>query len=753
MLSSDQNVPPASTETTINNEQTSMNLLSVRLLTDIETVMEQLYLLNQEERLLDKELDKQLQIHPQQMMEKIEFSRPVISTLRKESLDLQKVITDTDQLAEKISKKVRLLDVEQSRVKDTLKLLEDVQLINMCSQGVIKTIQEKDYEEAANFIHIYLNNFDLKQLKLVFETKDETDIEPDPLQVLSQSQRSVKDMITVEFDNAVSNGKQEEIFRYIRLFPKIGEPLLGLDKLGSYFTGLISTQCRDNMKTQPKDGQTFFANLLTKLFESTANIVDQQQNFITKEFGSSTWILFLLQKLHRQAELQASIILDNFIEKASIQRKLYDIKQIKQQQSTILASSLGTNNPDSKSGELMDFRELDLVLDEIALISQRTVYFSRFIKSRAKREIDQLEKPKLEFQELLKDYDKDGVSNVNKLSQRVEELMNDYLIMEEFYIKKGVEKAIKLDKFEAGNLTSSCVDDVFFLLKRSTLRCLQSFNIETLGVFMTNLGKILDVDYLQIFKKKLQNFNNLESKENKFGCMILINDIDLSLDYIYKLSLEVQNFVLKGIVGVGEFEKERMKASLTLFEEFGKNFQQVIKTWIEILYNQSLKMKCRNLLTDSLNNIKYQINEDEFRQISAEELFLKKFKSKNLCKELEKIIFSNFKFSSFGGLRFDKDVRGLMKFFGEGGEVFGEFEVEEEDYSKKGENYFESYKEIFLRLNQISQILNLEKVDEIFDIWGVGGVIVKWRLTSNEVKKVLALRPDFSLDEIKKLKL
>jgi len=59
----------------------------------------------------------------------------------------------------------------------------------------------------------------------------------------------------------------------------------------------------------------------------------------------------------------------------------------------------------------------------------------------------------------------------------------------------------------------------------------------------------------------------------------------------------------------------------------------------------------------------------------------------------------------------------------------------------------------FTRLTQIITILNLESLSEISEYWGPNTGSITWRLTPSEVRKILALRTDFRLEEIKRVKL
>lgn len=62
-------------------------------------------------------------------------------------------------------------------------------------------------------------------------------------------------------------------------------------------------------------------------------------------------------------------------------------------------------------------------------------------------------------------------------------------------------------------------------------------------------------------------------------------------------------------------------------------------------------------------------------------------------------------------------------------------------------------REKFSRLNQITTLLSLDKLNEIHDYWDTSVNNITWRLTPNEVRQTLSLRSDFKQEDIKKLKL
>ena len=53
------------------------------------------------------------------------------------------------------------------------------------------------------------------------------------------------------------------------------------------------------------------------------------------------------------------------------------------------------------------------------------------------------------------------------ISRAVQELLGHYIMLERYFLSESVSKAVAMDTTVEGSLTSSVVDDVFFLVKKS----------------------------------------------------------------------------------------------------------------------------------------------------------------------------------------------------------------------------------------------------------------------------------------------
>ena len=68
-----------------------------------------------------------------------------------------------------------------------------------------------------------------------------------------------------------------------------------------------------------------------------------------------------------------------------------------------------------------------------------------------------------------------AVSDLVKCSQ---ESLGDYIALEQFFMSENVKLAISLDSSEQDQLTTSMLDDVFFIVKKCIGRVISSQNVD-----------------------------------------------------------------------------------------------------------------------------------------------------------------------------------------------------------------------------------------------------------------------------------
>ncbi|KAG0365226.1 Golgi transport complex subunit 4 [Gamsiella multidivaricata] len=744
---------------------------SLTNLTDIQECLRQLEL---EETKVDADLDELLSEREdlEASLDKLEVLEPQLGSLQQESKSLVKIISDTSGLAESISVKVRQLDLEQSRVQMAIKHVEDVQELKFCISGILRAMELSDHEDAARHMHKALG-FDKNILEGSFaEISVPSASNPEyPTVILENAKAKLLDIISTEFENAVQRQSEEDITRYFKLFPLLGEEQVGLDKYSKFVCAIVSGKAQASLVGPPKS-PTFYADTLIRLFESIAIIVDQHQPVVEKYYGPGK-MLRVIQRLQEESDIRSRKILEAFEEEREISRKVGEIKSFRDPKRNLIAPAGSIRSLTPQPGmsgsqqaavpEVIDPRELDINLNEMVLISQRAHLYNRFLESRAKLEIEHLEQGHQVGDSLVDKprnlYSESGLLRVSGLSRKVEEIIDYYLAIEEFFLRRSVDKAMKISEDDFGSKTSSCVDDVFYILKKTISRAVYTSNVECMGAMINFIKSTLEMDYISVFQKNMAGvFSSGDTKEARFQYMLLLNNINVSVDYLEKLTAEIEQESASTFTSLSEHTLAKAKAVLSGLTGSSSKFKQILNLGIEELFERTLKPRLRPLLQDSYKEIKYVVTDEEYAEQEALNSFVHRFMSgfdtliepfkltltednynqvianavTSLTKTWEKIIFQT-KFNKMGAIRFDKDLRAVGFYL----VSLTSFPVREK----------------LTRLNQMAMLLDLEELEDLYEIWGNNSGAITWRLTDAEVRRVLNSRTDFHPEDVARLKL
>jgi hypothetical protein len=195
---------------------------------------------------------------------------------------------------------------------------------------------------------------------------------------------------------------------------------------------------------------SFYADAITALFENVALIINQHQPMVKAHYGPGS-MLRVIQRLQEETDTQSLRILERYSQDRKIDRRVSEIRTVGLSQlrsptlTRLNTSSNAASSPSlppqepSVTNPLLDPRELDSSSNELAVMSHHSVLFHRFLESRAKEELQAITDP----DEFWKDsnrklYDSNGLLTMSRLSKRVSDLLESYLIMEEYLLRRSV---------------------------------------------------------------------------------------------------------------------------------------------------------------------------------------------------------------------------------------------------------------------------------------------------------------------------
>uniref|UniRef100_A0A8C5KGU9 Conserved oligomeric Golgi complex subunit 4 n=1 Tax=Jaculus jaculus TaxID=51337 RepID=A0A8C5KGU9_JACJA len=645
-----------------------------------------------------------------------------------------------------------------NRLYQAIQRADDILDLKFCMDGVQTALRNEDYEQAAAHIHRYLC-LDKSVIELSRQGKEGSMIDAN-LKLLQEAEQRLKAIVAEKFAIATKEGDLPQVERFFKIFPLLGLHEDGLSKFSEYLCKQVATKAEENLllvlgsDMSDRRAAVIFADTLTLLFEGIARIVETHQPIVETYYGPGR-LYTLIKYLQVECDRQVEKVVDKFIK----QRNYH-------QQFRLVQNNLIRNSATEK----IEPRELDPILTEVTLMNARSELYLRFLRKRISSDFEvgdsmASEEVKQEHQKCL-----DKLLNNCLLSCTMQELIGYYITMEEYFMRETVNKAVALDTYEKGQLTSSMVDDVFYIVKKCIGRALSSSNIDCLCAMINLATTELEADFRNVLCNKLQmGFPATTLQDIQRGVTSAVN--------IMHSSLQQGKFDTKGIESTDEAKLSFLSDCTKLFSQgiggeqaqakfdsclsdlaaVSNKFRDLLQEGLAELNSTAVKPQVQPWINTFLS-VSHNIEEEEFNDYEANDPWVQQFilnleqqmaefkaslspviydsltglMTSLVAVELEKVVLKS-TFNRLGGLQFDKELRSLIAYL----TTVTTWTIRDK----------------FARLSQMATVLNLERVTEILDYWGANSGPLTWRLTPAEVRQVLALRIDFRNEDIKRLRL
>ncbi|KAJ7951380.1 Conserved oligomeric Golgi complex subunit 4 [Quillaja saponaria] len=717
----------------------------VRTLTDVGAMTRLLHECIAYQRAIDLDLDNLLSQRSDLDKQLIQLQRSseVLEIVKSDSDYMLSNVSSTCDLADNVSRKVRELDLAQSRVRSTLLRIDAIVERGNCLEGVNKALDIEDYESAAKYVQTFL--------QIDAEYKDSGSDQRDRLMA---SKKQLEGIVRKKLSAAVDQRDHPTILRFVRLYSPLGLEEEGLQVYVGYLKKVVGVRSRlefENLvelmehrnvgSDNTNQNQVNFVGCLTNLFKDIVLAIEENDEILRSLCGEDG-IVYAICELQEECDSRGSLILKKYME----YRKLPKLSsEINAQNKNLVAVGGVSEGPDP--------REVELYLEEILSLMQLGEDYTEFMVSKIKG---------------LSSVDPELVPRATKafrsgsFSKVVQDITGFYVILEGFFMVENVRKAISIDEHVPDSLTTSMVDDVFYVLQSCLRRAISTSNISSVIAILSGASSLLSNEYQEALQQKIGE-TNLGAKlflggvrVQKTGTEIAtsLNNIDVSGEYVLKLKHEIEEQCAE--VFPAPADREKVKSCLSELTDMSNTFKQVLNAGLEQLVKDVMP-RIRPVL-DSVATISYELSEAEYadnevndpwvqRLLHAVETnvsWLQSLMTANnydsfvhlvidfIVKRLEVIMMQK-RFSQLGGLQLDRDARALVSHF-----------------SSMTQR---TVRDKFARLTQMATILNLEKVSEILDFWGENSGPMTWRLTPAEVRRVLGLRVDFKPEAIAALKL
>uniref|UniRef100_A0A0R3RI04 Conserved oligomeric Golgi complex subunit 4 n=1 Tax=Elaeophora elaphi TaxID=1147741 RepID=A0A0R3RI04_9BILA len=661
---------------------------------------------------------------------------------------------------------VLTLDVAKGRVVECLQRASDLMDLHTCADGVRSAIEQEDYELAARHIHKFLTlDTTIFRMGDHGEAKDVGQSMGKSYEILREAANEMKSIIEKRFDQAVVDNDVASIQRFFKLFPLLNEHAKGIKRIGDYLCVEIHQFAERNYKvmlaggTDDKRINVLYADALTMLFEAVAREIQVYEPLIGSSYGPDK-LLSLIEILQRECDKEAERIIVAFIKNRQFDSKAKMVEKI-------------TRNSDKHVLDKIDALELDVLLSEVTMMHTRTHLYWRYLRRRlnmANMKTDEQQK-ELDEDQMNDEYKrlseearaKQKRERSNKLDDlvlrsllgtRMQELLGQYVLMEQFYMTESVAKAMTMDLKEVDSLTSSMLDDVFFIIRKCVRRSLSSLSVDCTCAVLNNGVTALEADFLKYIFQDIKSgypgagwtaeaYQTAQTAYNVIQHGKMVTDSGPE---------KLKEAFLTALNNVNELEKGKLENAISQLDDLVRKFDSSANVGVDKLCASAFRPKLKPVMELYLS-VTHTPSENEFADFEAEDPFMDNFIATldrqlaafepllipvnyqellvAVCAEVsmqfERVIMKSV-YNRLGGLQLDKDFRSLSSYLTN---VAGWI-----------------VREKCARLSQIVSIINVDSVGEAEECFHQLQHH-NLTLTSDEAMKALVLRIDLSSDAIK----
>lgn len=516
-------------------------LEQIKSLTDIGAMNRLLHESIAYERSIDSELETLLsQRHDlEKKLIGLHKSSEVLEYVRSDSDQMLASVRSTCALADHVSGKVRELDLAQSRVQATLARIDVIVDRTSCIDGAKQSLEVEDYESAAKYVGRFLElDAQYKSTSTEGTTAREGEnaagaAAAEPKTQLLDSKQKLETVIRRKLAAAVEARNHASVVRFVKLFPSLELQEEGLRLYVDYLRKDVALRARDDFEgaveslEQVGGGTADFVGVLNNLFNYIALSIEGNEELL-RSFAGEDGIVFAIQELQQECNARGPVILKRYAENRKLPKLIKDMAALTKN----LISVGNTEGPDP--------REIALYLEEMQVLIQTSEDYLYFVITRVREagSAGAQVSPRAT-----------NTYKTGAFARSVQELTRFYVALEEFFMEENVKKAIKIDEFVPDAITTSMVDDVFYVLQTCSRRAISTSNIQAVLAVLNRVNDLLNNEYKEALLRKIRE-PNLAVKlfvggvgVAKTGTEVAaaLNNVDLSAEYVVKLKHEIED--------------------------------------------------------------------------------------------------------------------------------------------------------------------------------------------------------------------
>uniref|UniRef100_A0A060SWE0 Conserved oligomeric Golgi complex subunit 4 n=1 Tax=Blastobotrys adeninivorans TaxID=409370 RepID=A0A060SWE0_BLAAD len=512
---------------------------------EVDVLAERLKKLDAETLVVDGELSRytsQADLNNGHAAKRIDFLRAQLGSALSTSHELASLLQESGLVASRISGKIRAIDLEKSRVQQSLDYVEKVMLLKRSVLGAQSAMDARDWESAAKCIadarKLPDSLVDGEFARAMVPTSELPDF---PVETIKATSDSLNDLFLREFGKATAAKDMESVTRYFKLFPLIGHEKEGLDVYARFIRGFVTAHSRTILQSRPQTTEQlhmFYGNALSGLFETIASIVAQHAPIVEKHYGPGR-MGRVCARVQDEADAQGGLIVDSFWDEQRIDKVVSDVKQysfaslVSSFTRSSTAARTGTPDVDTTRDDI-DLRQVNDLITEASIMLNRWTLYRKFLATNLTLDVDDANGPHNQSSPDTQSVNSghtghsgNAVQNgkkstlkepqlakesgfANKVSVRLAPTVE---VLATFAMRRTVEMAFEMDElpdlYQAytpeAPLTSSVVDDVMFILSTLVKQVVSSGEITLIKNTLSNFRRIMESDYVGLLQRRLRD--------------------------------------------------------------------------------------------------------------------------------------------------------------------------------------------------------------------------------------------------------
>lgn len=514
-------------------------LEQIRTLTDVGAMTRLLHECIAYERSIDTELEALLDERHglEKKLGGLHQSAEVLEFVRSDSEQMLRSVQSTCALADHVSGKVRELDLAQSRVQSTLARIDAIVDRTNCIDGAKQALEVEDYETASKYVETFLQlDAEFNETGKVLDSAAGRETGTEQRKQMIESKVKLETIIRKKLSVAIEGKDHDNVVRFVKLYPPLRLQEEGLRSYTGYLRKVVALRARNDFENLvqslgPAEGgrsnaTADFVGILNNVFKDIASALEENEELLFDLAGEEGIAMAMLE-LQEECNARGTMIVKKYIE----QRKLLKVtKDISIHNKNLLAVG---------APEGPDPREIEIYLEEMMLLSQTSEDYFHFMntKMREAGAAGSQMSPR-----------ESNSFKSGSFGLSIQELIGYYVALEEYFMSENVKKAVKIDELVADGLTTSMVDDVFYVLQSCTRRAISTSNIRSVLQVINHTGTLLNNDFSEALQRKIREpslFLKLFSQGvavTKVGIEVAtaLNNVDVSAEYVGKLKHDIE---------------------------------------------------------------------------------------------------------------------------------------------------------------------------------------------------------------------